>query len=84
MFVLFSLLFLLCFFFFVVSSVDRESEIGDRKLESWTLRILEDCSFFCFFLIYVLYDSFGYSPKCYAILQVLVCFFYDILIFEHF
>ena len=43
------------------SSVERESDIGDRKLESWTLGILEDCRVLDF--VCDVEDPFGILPK---------------------
>ena len=37
-------LFLICLFIIAVSA-DRQTEIGDWKLESWTLGSVEDCCF---------------------------------------
>ena len=39
-----------------VCSVDRQSEIGDRKLESWTLGHIEDC--ICFLKCYMMFTIF--------------------------
>ena len=54
-------------------SVDRQSEIGDQKLESWTLGNVEDCRVF-FEIPYDVYDSFVCFPKCDALFQVLHAF----------
>ena len=44
------LVFCVCISFCAVflSLADKQSKIGDRKLESWTLRNVEDCRCFCF------------------------------------
>ena len=58
----------LCFLLF--SSADRQSEIGDRKLESWTLGNVEDWRFFClipsdFYDFYYVYkNGMGYQRFC--------------------
>ena len=49
---------------FCCSSADRETEIGDRKLESWTFGNFEDCCF-CFLTIYmILMILLDYMPFC--------------------
>ena len=66
------LLFVFRFMFvlFVVSSVDRESEIGDRKFESWTFRKFEDCrSNKNKHNLYDFDDSFGF-----CLLTKMLCF----------
>ena len=44
---------LCCFVLLFFSSADRESEIEDRKLESWTSGNFEDCCFVVFKQIYM-------------------------------
>ena len=65
---LFAVLFFVFGFF-----VDRQSKIGDRKLESWTLGHIEDCSLF-FICFDDLYDFFECSRKCDAASTVLHAF----------
>ena len=65
-----------CLFF---SYADRQSEIGNRKLESWTLGHFEYCVFVCFvFFVFtfstVLYEFFVFILKCYALSKDLNAF----------
>ena len=66
------------------SSADRQSEIVDRKLESWTCGNVEDWRLFLFLCYKIcslflkcfkhVYDSFVCSPKCDALSEVLHVF----------
>ena len=63
----------MCVVLFCVYSVDRESEIGDRKLESWTLRNVEDCCFSCYFNDLTDFSIVRFSAKCLCSIKGFVC-----------
>ena len=64
--------------FYVFSSADKQSEIGHRKLESWTLGHFEYCccfvSFWCLFFLLDFYNFIAFLQKCYALSAVLHAF----------
>ena len=70
---------LCCLFIcFCFDSADRQSGIGDRKLESWTLGNYEDvCFFSCsvFMLFdYDVYDFVVFTQQCDAVSKLLHAF----------
>ena len=73
------LLVLCCFCLFSVfvllfmSADDRQSEIGNRKLESGTLGNVEDCRF-VFNMLYDVDDPFVFLQQCYVLSTVLHAF----------
>ena len=69
MFVVFVSFFVLLIGF---SSAERQSEIGDRKLELWMFGHFEDCSFLiCFMILQIL---LYFHKRCYARSQFLHVF----------
>ena len=65
--------FILVVSFCFVYAADRESEIGDRKLEAWSLGNLEDCRLFCK-LYMVLTSALGFYKN--AMLYQRFCMFF--------
>ena len=62
-----------CFVFLCVSSADRESEIGDRKVESWIIGNLK-IVVFVFDFLNDCDDFYRFLRKCYDLTKVLHAF----------